>query len=180
MTVDHKFKLAPDVFVILAETSQFWGISKSATIRFKKMPANIKQDQIKFISDYFSLIALQELAAFLKVEKGVPDMKPKKIEGNTPSQPQAQRQGASLHAPSHQPLTAPRPPTRHQASRTTAEALTWRSVHQQSSGSYQQRKKQKLIEGLKLLGVLLKPKFKKHNMSLNKNDYVLKKLFVKR
>ena len=32
----------------------------------------------------------------------------------------------------------------------------------------------------KLLGVLLKPKFKKHNMFLNKNDYVLKKLFVKR
>ena len=78
MTVDHKFKLAPDVFVILAETSQFWGLSRSSKIRFKKMPANIKQDQIKFISDYFSLIALQELAAFLKVEKGVPDMKPKK------------------------------------------------------------------------------------------------------
>ena len=70
MTVDQKFKLAPDVFVILAETSQFWGISRSSKIRFKKMPANINQDQIKFISDYFSLIALQELAAFLKVEKG--------------------------------------------------------------------------------------------------------------
>ena len=41
-------------------------------------------------------------------------------------------------------------------------------------------KEAEAIEGLKLLGVLLKPKFKKHNMSLNKNDYVLKKLFVKR
>ena len=78
MTVDHKFKLAPDVFVILAETSQFWGISRSSKIRFKKMPANIKQDQIQFISDYFSLVALQELAEFLKVEKGVPNMEPKK------------------------------------------------------------------------------------------------------
>ena len=78
MTVDQKFELAPDVFVILEETSQFWGLSKSSKIRFKKMPANIKQDQIQFISDYFSLVALQELAEFLKVEKGVPNMKPKK------------------------------------------------------------------------------------------------------
>ena len=77
MTVSTEFKLAPDVFVILEETSQFWGMKSSAKIRFEKRPASLKPDQVKFISDYFSLIALQELAGFLKVENGVPDIKPK-------------------------------------------------------------------------------------------------------
>ena len=77
MTVGTKFKLAPDVFVILEETSQFWGMKSSAKIRFKKAPASLKPDQIKFISDYFSLIALQELADFLNVENGVPKSSPK-------------------------------------------------------------------------------------------------------
>ena len=77
MTVSTEFELAPDVFVILAETSQFWGMKSSAKIRFEKRPASLKPDQVKFISDYFSLIALQELADFLNVENGVPKIEPK-------------------------------------------------------------------------------------------------------
>ena len=77
LTVENSFKLAPDVFVILEETSQFWGMKSSANIRFEKRPASLKPDQIKFVSDYFSLIALEELADFLNVENGVPNMKPK-------------------------------------------------------------------------------------------------------
>ena len=77
MTVENQFELAKDVFVILEETSQFWGMKSSAKIRFEKRPASLKPDQIKFISDYFSLIALQELADFLEVDNGVPEIKPK-------------------------------------------------------------------------------------------------------
>ena len=77
LTVENSFKLAPDVFVILEETSQFWGMKSSANIRFEKRPASLKPDQIKFVSDYFSLIALEELADFLNVENGKPNMKPK-------------------------------------------------------------------------------------------------------
>lgn len=71
LTVENLFKLAPDVFVILEETSQFWGMKSSGKIRFEKRPAQLKPDQIKFVSDYFSLIALQELADFLDVQNGV-------------------------------------------------------------------------------------------------------------
>jgi hypothetical protein len=83
LTVENSFKLAPNVFVILEETSQFWGAKSSAKIRFKKVPANLKPDQIKFVSDYFSLIALEHLADFLNVQNGVPNMKPKKSSGSS-------------------------------------------------------------------------------------------------
>jgi len=82
LTVENSFKLAPDVFVILEETSQFWGMKSSSKIRFKKAPASLKPDQIKFVSDYFSLIALEELADFLDVQNGVPDMNPSKAIGS--------------------------------------------------------------------------------------------------
>merc|ERR1712167_247010 len=57
-------------------------MGSSAKIRFKKVPANLKPDQIKFVSDFFSLIALEHLADFLSVQNGVPNMNPKKSSGS--------------------------------------------------------------------------------------------------
>lgn len=64
-----EFKLAPDVFVILCSTTQFW--STSHKIKFKKTPANIKQKDIEFVSNYGNMISIQLLAdmAGLKVPK---------------------------------------------------------------------------------------------------------------
>jgi len=91
MSVENSFKLAPDVFVILEETSQFWGMKSSSKIRFEKRPANLSPEQIKFVSDYFSLIALEQLADFLDVQNGVPDMTPKK---NKPKRRGSKRRGS--------------------------------------------------------------------------------------
>ena len=55
-----EFKLAPEVFVILASTTQFW--STSHKILFKKKPANIKQKDIEFVCNYGNMIAIQLLA----------------------------------------------------------------------------------------------------------------------
>lgn len=55
-----EFELAPEVFVILCSTTQFWNTKHS--IRYEKRPANIKMKDIEFVTNYGNMIAIQLLA----------------------------------------------------------------------------------------------------------------------
>eukprot|EP00966_Prymnesium_polylepis_P218302 5052640-Prymnesium_polylepis.2 len=62
LTIGQEFKLADNYFVISESKSILGGIFSSTTLKFKKIPAGITTEQLMFVSDYFSLLAYQQIA----------------------------------------------------------------------------------------------------------------------
>jgi len=62
ITCAEQFKLAPDVFVITQSHSYLGGIFSSSTIKFDQRPAGLSTEDLQFVSQYFLLLAYQEIA----------------------------------------------------------------------------------------------------------------------
>lgn len=62
ITLSEQFKVAPDVFVMTESHSYLGGIWSTAKIKFDKRPAGITSEQLQFVSQYFLLLAYQEIA----------------------------------------------------------------------------------------------------------------------
>ena len=62
LTVGEEFKLAPNYFVISESKSILGGLFSSTKLKFKKMDAGITDEQLMFVSEYFSLLAYQQIA----------------------------------------------------------------------------------------------------------------------
>jgi len=62
ITCAEQFKLAPDVFVITESHSYLGGIFSSSTIKFDQRPAGLSTEDLQFVSQYFLLLAYQEIA----------------------------------------------------------------------------------------------------------------------
>lgn len=62
LTCDQTFKKADNYFVISESRSILGGIWSSTKIKFKKIPAGITDADLMFVSDYFQLLAYQQIA----------------------------------------------------------------------------------------------------------------------
>eukprot|EP00939_MAST-03C_sp_MAST-3C-sp1_P003022 g3022.t1 len=62
LTCEQEFKLADDYFVISEHKSILGGLFDSTKIKFKKKPAAISDADLMFVSEYFSLLAYQQIA----------------------------------------------------------------------------------------------------------------------
>jgi len=62
LTCSEDFALAPDVFVISQSHSYLGGIFSSTTLKFKQRPAGLSTQDLQFVSQYFLLLAYQEIA----------------------------------------------------------------------------------------------------------------------
>jgi hypothetical protein len=62
MTCAQEFKLADNYFVISESKSILGGIFSKTDLKFKKIPAGITSEELMFVSEYFSLLAYQQLA----------------------------------------------------------------------------------------------------------------------
>jgi hypothetical protein len=62
LTLSEQFKLAPDVFVMTESHSYLGGIWSTAKIKFDERPAGITSGELQFVSQYFLLLAYQEIA----------------------------------------------------------------------------------------------------------------------
>ncbi len=62
LTMAEDFKLAPDIFVISQSHSYLGGLFSSTTLKFEKKPAAITDEELTFVSQFFLLLAYQEIA----------------------------------------------------------------------------------------------------------------------
>lgn len=62
LTCSQSFELADDYFVISEHKSILGGLFSSTKIVFKKKPAAISDTDLMFVSEYFSLLAYQQIA----------------------------------------------------------------------------------------------------------------------
>jgi len=62
LTCTQAFKLADNYFVISEHKSILGGLFDRTVLKFKKVPAGISTEQLMFVSDYFSLLAYQQIA----------------------------------------------------------------------------------------------------------------------
>jgi len=62
LTCSQEFKKADNYFVISESKSILGGIWSSTTLKFKKIPAGITDQDLMFVSDYFQLLAYQQIA----------------------------------------------------------------------------------------------------------------------
>jgi hypothetical protein len=62
LTCSQSFHLADNYFVISESKSILGGIFSSTKLKFKMVPAGITDQQLMFVSDYFALLAYQNLA----------------------------------------------------------------------------------------------------------------------
>ena len=62
LTCSQTFKLADDYFVISESKSILGGLFSSTKIKFKKKPASLSTADLMFVSEYFSLLAYQQIA----------------------------------------------------------------------------------------------------------------------
>jgi len=62
MTIAQEFKLADNYFVISESKSILGGLFSSTKLKFKEIPAGITTEELMFVSDYFSLLAYQQIA----------------------------------------------------------------------------------------------------------------------
>jgi hypothetical protein len=62
LTIAEEFKLAPDIFVISQSHSFLGGLFSSTTLKFEKKPAAMKDEELTFVSQFFLLLAYQEIA----------------------------------------------------------------------------------------------------------------------
>eukprot|EP00466_Bigelowiella_natans_P010401 jgi/Bigna1/70582/fgenesh1_pg.12_\ len=62
LTCSQEFELADDYFVISEHKSILGGLFDHTKIKFKKKPAAISDKDLMFVSEYFSLLAYQQIA----------------------------------------------------------------------------------------------------------------------
>jgi len=62
LTCSQTFELADDYFVISESHSILGGLFSKTKIKFKKKPASLSTADLMFISEYFSLLAYQQIA----------------------------------------------------------------------------------------------------------------------
>ena len=62
LTCAETFSLAPDYFVISESKSILGGLFSSSVIKFKSRDASISTTEIEFVSEFFSLLAYQQIA----------------------------------------------------------------------------------------------------------------------
>jgi len=62
LTCSQEFELADDYFVISEHKSILGGLFDHTEIKFKKKPAAISDKDLMFVSEYFSLLAYQQIA----------------------------------------------------------------------------------------------------------------------
>ena len=62
LTCKESFKLADNYFVISEHKSILGGLFSSTKLKFKKVPAGIQDKDLTFVSEYFSLLAYQQIA----------------------------------------------------------------------------------------------------------------------
>ena len=62
LTCKEEFKLADNYFVISQHKSILGGLFSSTKLKFKKVPAGIQDKDLMFVSEYFSLLAYQQIA----------------------------------------------------------------------------------------------------------------------
>ena len=62
LTCSEEFKLAPDYFVISEHRSILGGLFDHTEIKFKEKPASITDQDLTFVSEFFSLLAYQQIA----------------------------------------------------------------------------------------------------------------------
>jgi len=67
VTCKQDFKLAPDLYVWMTRKSKLGGLFSSAKTEIKKKPAAITEEQLKFVSEWFLLLAYQELSRFMNI-----------------------------------------------------------------------------------------------------------------
>jgi len=67
VTCSNEFKLAPDIYVWTTRRSKMGGLFSSTKTEIQKKPAAITETQLKFVSEWFLLLAYQELARFMKI-----------------------------------------------------------------------------------------------------------------
>lgn len=67
LTCDQSFKLAPDLFVWVTRKSTMGGLFSSTKTKIEKKPAALSEEQLKFVSEYFLMLAYQELARFMNL-----------------------------------------------------------------------------------------------------------------
>jgi len=62
LTCSQEFKKADNYFVISESKSILGGLWSSTTLKFKDIPAGITDADLTFVSDYFQLLAYQQIA----------------------------------------------------------------------------------------------------------------------
>jgi hypothetical protein len=62
LTCVQEFSLADNYFVISEHKSILGGLFDKTTLKFKDVPAGISTEQLMFVSEYFQLLAYQEIA----------------------------------------------------------------------------------------------------------------------
>ena len=62
LTVAETFELADDYFVISEHKSILGGLFDKTTLKFKEVPAGISTEELMFVSEYFQLLAYQDIA----------------------------------------------------------------------------------------------------------------------
>jgi len=67
VTCGQDFQLADDLYVWVTRRSTMGGLFSSTKTEIEKKPAAITQDQLKFVSEWFLLLAYQELARFMQI-----------------------------------------------------------------------------------------------------------------
>jgi len=67
VTCSNDFKLAPDLYVWVTRQSKMGGLFQSTKTEIQKKPASINEEQLKFVSEWFLLLAYQELARFMEI-----------------------------------------------------------------------------------------------------------------
>jgi len=67
LVCNQDFALADDLYVWVTRQSRLGGLFESTKTEIEKKPAAISNEQIKFVSEYFLLLAYQELARFMQI-----------------------------------------------------------------------------------------------------------------
>jgi len=67
VTCGQDFTLADDLYVWVTRKSTLGGLFSSTKTEIEKKPAAITQEQLQFVSEWFLLLAYQELARFMQI-----------------------------------------------------------------------------------------------------------------
>ena len=67
VTCNQDFSLADDIYVWVTRKSTLGGLFSSTKTEIEKKPAAITQEQLQFVSEWFLLLAYQELSRFMGI-----------------------------------------------------------------------------------------------------------------
>lgn len=67
LVCNQDFSLADDLYVWVTRKSTMGGLFSSTKTEIEKKPAALSEEQLKFVSEYFLLLAYQELARFMEI-----------------------------------------------------------------------------------------------------------------